>query len=107
MKIAVLMILLMIIHPAIVFGNISGRVISESDSTVLSGASIFISGTSLGAVSDQTGEFVLPELSPGEYELIIEYVGYAQKLINVTVPFEESYLTIYLNQEIVSGPIVS
>ena len=96
-----------ILIPGCIYGYVAGRVFSELDSTELSGANIYISNTSLGTVSDQNGEFELSHIPDGDYEINIEYVGYATKKVHITIPLENPYLIIYMNQEIVNGPMVS
>jgi len=107
MKVVISVVILLILCPSFILGNISGRVLSELDSTSLTGASIYLTGSSIGTVSDQNGEFFLSGISAGEYEINFEYVGYARKSLTIHVPLDDPYLVVYLNQEIVSGPIVS
>ena len=57
--------------------NISGRVIDVKSGEPLAGASVFISNTSKGTVSDASGAFSLTDLPLGQQELVISSIGYA------------------------------
>ncbi|WP_192507932.1 TonB-dependent receptor [Pseudoalteromonas aurantia] len=51
----------------------------------LSGASISIQNTSFTAVTDYRGRFELPKLASGDYTLVVNYFGYENSQVNVTV----------------------
>ena len=40
------------------------------------GANISFKNRSIGTISDGQGKFIMDNLSPGSYELIISYIGY-------------------------------
>lgn len=56
-------------------GVIRGKVI-DNENLSLPGASILILGTQLGTVTNQDGDFALVNITPGEYELQVSYIGY-------------------------------
>ena len=56
--------------------TITGFIYDESTSETLIGANILIKDLNRGASSNISGYFVIPQLNPGAYELIISYVGY-------------------------------
>ena len=56
-------------------GFIKGTVLSEILEP-LAGANISIEETTMGAMTDMQGEFLIKELSPGSYTLNIGYIGY-------------------------------
>lgn len=55
---------------------IRGRVVNAATGEPLAGTSVFISNTSIGTVTDNTGSFVLNHIPPGRYDLITSSVGY-------------------------------
>ncbi|UBM62671.1 TonB-dependent receptor [Candidatus Sulfidibacterium hydrothermale] len=65
-------------------GTIKGVVKSNTGET-LPGVNVAIKGTYQGTVTDAKGVFELNGLSPGDYELIISFVGFKPKTVKVTV----------------------
>lgn len=55
--------------------EIGGKVVDTSGAP-LSNASVFISNTTLGTITNQNGEFVLHNIPAGAFEVVISYVGY-------------------------------
>ncbi len=66
-------------------GKIIGRVTDAKTNEVLPGANILLEGTSLGAASDIEGYYVISNLQPGAYTMIITYIGYKKKNIRINV----------------------
>ncbi|RYY60674.1 MAG: carboxypeptidase-like regulatory domain-containing protein, partial [Chitinophagaceae bacterium] len=56
--------------------NLSGTVIDVASGQPLAGASVFISNTSKGSVTDRNGFFALSGLPPGQQELVVSSIGY-------------------------------
>ena len=73
-------------------------VIKDQHST-LPGAMVKVVGTNKSAVTNFNGHFVLPKLTPGTYQLEINYMGYETKQLSVTVTEDEvkTLDTIFLN----------
>jgi hypothetical protein len=63
-------------------GRISGKVTDQQTGEPLIGANILIVGTSLGAASDVNGEYLVTNLSPGEYSVKASYIGYRDVVVN-------------------------
>lgn len=55
--------------------KISGKVMNENGEP-LQGASVFISSTTIGTITDAGGEFHLTRLPPGNLEVVITFIGY-------------------------------
>ncbi len=55
--------------------KISGIVRSESN-VALAGASVVLENTASGVVTNQSGEYVITNVSPGKYTLQVSYTGY-------------------------------
>lgn len=72
MKLAIILSLLPIyIHAQ----EIGGKVV-DTLGAPLSNASVFISNTTFGTMTDQNGEFVIHYIPEGAFEIVISYVGY-------------------------------
>src|SRR5258708_32327582 len=63
---------------------ISG-VVKDSNGGVLVGARVEIQPTGKSAVSDDQGQFRIPDVTPGQYTLTVSYVGFAPFSSSVTV----------------------
>ena len=87
--------------------TISGLVRSQENGESLSGVNIYIAGTSIGVTSGQNGRFKLSALPRGEYTLKFNYIGYSEQEKAVILSHADTSLTVALNQEILSGPVVS
>lgn len=67
-------------------GKISGSVTDEKTAEPVVGASVLITGTTIGAATDVEGNYVIANLQPGTYSLTISAVGYRKKIVqNITV----------------------
>ena len=64
-------------------GTVSG-VLKDGLGNILPYASVLVKGTSKGATSDLDGRFSI-ELLPGSYTLMVQYMGYDNKEVEVTV----------------------
>jgi len=61
--------------------SIQGKITDATDSEPVIGAVIKVKGTTTGTLSDLDGTYKLDELTPGNYDLEINYIGYNSKLI--------------------------
>lgn len=67
-------------------GGIQGNVIFKLDSIGLPRANVIISGTRIGAQTEDDGTFELTKLQEGKYDLVVESIGYGKDTIrNVDV----------------------
>ncbi len=66
-------------------GKIEGFVKDAVTGQPLPGANIMIKGTSMGAATDLKGHYVILNVPPGEYTLVVRYIGYRQKTATVKV----------------------
>lgn len=64
-----------------VSGDLSGRVIDVKNNEPIFGASIVLQGTSLGAITDESGYFRIESVPVQTYNLEISYLGYQTKTI--------------------------
>ncbi len=63
-------------------GNIRGRILDKDSKQPIIGASISITNTQLGSISDTLGYFEILNLKPDVYGITISYLGYETQLIN-------------------------
>ena len=70
-------------------GIIFGRVVDASTGTYLPGANVMLEGTILGASTDREGIFVIQEVPFGTYQLVVNYLGYADYASEVSVSESE------------------
>ncbi|MBU2913544.1 TonB-dependent receptor [Reichenbachiella agariperforans] len=73
-------------------GGIKGQMIDKESGEALIGATVTIQGTSIGAVADVEGNYVLNNLDYGTYTLLFNFVGYTEQ--TKTIELNSSSLTI-------------
>lgn len=62
-------------------GTIKGTIKDETTGETIIGANIFLEGTTQGAVTDIEGNFTIPKVKVGKYNLLISYISYISKTI--------------------------
>ena len=67
-------------------GTIVGQVTAEDTAEPLSGASVAVRGTALGALTNAEGAFLIPNLPAGRYTLVAWHADRGEKETEVTVP---------------------
>ncbi|GGG35707.1 TonB-dependent receptor [Bizionia arctica] len=77
--------------------SINGTVSSEG--MPLKFASIYLKGTTTGSTSDASGNYLIKNIEPGDYTLIVSYTGFSTKNVNISIT--DKNLTI--NFELDSG----
>ncbi|MFH1000624.1 MAG: TonB-dependent receptor, partial [Bacteroidota bacterium] len=86
MKITITITLLLIFHGLFAQQfSISGYVSDASNGETLIGATIIVSGTNKGTVSNVNGFFVLGGLAKGNYKLQFSHLGFEQQTVEVTI----------------------
>jgi len=78
-------------------GKIIGSVSDKVSGDPLPGANILLEGTSLGSATTVEGKYTIRQVPPGDYNLIIKYIGYKEQEIQITV---KSGLTLEVNVEL-------
>jgi TonB-dependent receptor len=71
-------------HAQATRGAIAGRV-TDSSGAVLQGAQIQVQSRDEKIASNAQGEFLIPDLAPGEYKVEVSYVGFSNLEANVSV----------------------
>ena len=60
---------------------VSGTVVDKQNHETLAGVEVRVKGTNIVAYTDFDGNFFLPELSRGKYELEFHYITYSSTLV--------------------------
>jgi hypothetical protein len=60
---------------------VSGTVIDKQNHETLAGVEVRVKGTSIVAYTDFDGNFFLPELARGNYELEFHYITYSSSMV--------------------------
>lgn len=76
--------------------TVGGR-ITDSNGNPLVGATLLVENTLLGVSSGKDGSFVINRLKSGNYTLVVSYMGYDTKKVDVTVS-DNVYVNITLNE---------
>ena len=66
-------------------GKIEGFVKDALTGDALPGANVMLEGTSLGAASDLKGKYFITNVPPGDYFLIVRYIGYKERRIPIRI----------------------
>ena len=84
-------------------GKVRGKVTDRETGEPLVGATVAIDGTSLGATTNQDGEYIILSVPPGIYAVKASYVGYQSvRLDNIRVTVD---LTTEANFRLSATPI--
>lgn len=103
---AVLILSLTVAH-AQESGRVIGLVLDKVSEEPLPGANILLEGTTIGAASDLNGEYLIPKVSPGSYNLVVKYIGYKEINIPINVkPGESVYQLIELEYVAIKGEAI-
>ena len=65
-------------------GSLSG-VVKDDQGTPLAGANVYLAGTELGSATDAGGKYNIANVKPGNYTLVISYLGYNTEKFEVNV----------------------
>ena len=57
-------------------GSIRGKVLDSTNDSPLIGANVVIKNTTKGSATDVEGKFEISNLEPGQYTLMVSYIGY-------------------------------
>jgi len=71
--------------------SVSGFVFDESDGESLTGANIFFEKISFGAISNNSGYYVVSDLPAGKYLLHCSYVGYRDYSIEIELKENQNF----------------
>ncbi len=95
-----LAMILVVIQLVSAKGTITGQVVDEFGQA-LTGANVWIAGTSLGTSTDIQGRFEIRAVPDGSYNLIAAFIGYRSEVQIVEIPGS----TINLNFSLMEGSV--
>ncbi len=81
-------------------GKITGQVIDKGTNEPLPAASVRIEGTPMGAMADETGNYFILNVSPGQYTLVVNVIGYGPLRVEQVIVKQD--FTTYQNFELES-----
>jgi TonB-dependent receptor len=88
-------------------GRIEGYVYDSKNNEPLPGANVFLKGTTYGAVTDLKGKFVILHIPSGAYTLVVRYIGYLEKSMDISVKDGQTLeQVIKLDFQIIEGEAV-
>ena len=80
-----------------VTGKVTGVIKDKNTVDTLIGANVVVEGTTRGAAADDKGRYVIINMPPGSYTLIVRMMGYqTTKVTNVKV-YSDRITTVYCN----------
>ena len=65
-------------------GNIRGFVYEKESGEPVIFCNVFLQGTTIGATTDINGMYNISKVSPGNYTLVVSYIGYDTTKINIS-----------------------
>ncbi|MDP6169671.1 MAG: TonB-dependent receptor [Candidatus Marinimicrobia bacterium] len=81
-------------------GSISGKVTDSTNDSPLIGANVLIEGTDQGAATDTEGRYMIGQLDPGTYKIIVSYIGFRNYQENIELgPGQEASKDLALEPE--------
>jgi hypothetical protein len=87
--------------PAMPPGTLAGRVYDAGNAQPLPQANILITGTPLGTISQPDGSFVIERVPPGQYAVVVTYIGYeTEERVATIVSGETTHLDYGLTQTV-------
>lgn len=106
-------ILLLLVSTSFSFaGTLKGFIKDKNTQEPLVGATVFIKNSKLGASAGLDGSFVFKQLTPGNYEITVQYIGYEPVTKTVAVKAANSTIQVefaleekanYLQEAVVSA----
>ncbi len=89
-------------------GQIRGVVTDSKTGEPLPGANITIEGSSIGAATSLEGEYIIPNVPPGTYTLIVNFIGYERKTRDIQIqPKERLTEDFELTYKVIEGEEVT
>jgi hypothetical protein len=67
-------------------GTVVGRVLDAETAEPIAGAAVTLCDLDRAAATDETGSYVLRQVPPGEHELTVHFIGFAERSLHVLVP---------------------
>ena len=66
-------------------GILKGTINDAKTGESLVGTTILMQGTTTGTITDFDGNYILPNISPGAYNMVISFISYQSQIIRVEI----------------------
>lgn len=80
--------------------KLSGKIIEANSKKPIAAASVYLSNTSIGCVSNNNGEFTLEKIPTGKYDLIVSCLGFEPFVQTIESGNLPSFLSVKLKTKI-------
>ena len=107
-RVRLLFIFLLLIGHAFAQNTFSISGIVRDKTETLPGAGVYVSGYKIATATNNDGKFVIPNLKPGSYDILVQMIGYlpfSKNIIisdkSVTVDFTIKENTVLLNEVVI------
>ncbi len=78
-------------------GTLKGTINDSKTGESLVGTTILIQGTTTGTITDFDGNYTLPNITPGKYNLVVSFISYQSQIFRVDIKSgEETVLNVKL-----------
>lgn len=64
--------------------NLSGKILDKNNEGLV-GATVMLQGTTKGTVTDPVGNYSIPDIAPGTYQVVFSFIGYKTVAESVTL----------------------
>ena len=90
----------MLITIAALANSLSGTIIDKQYNDPMTGATVQLLGTTLGAVADMDGNYVINNIKPGTYTIAVKYIGYKDiQIDNIKIGKESMVMNFELESD--------
>ena len=80
--------------------------ITDEQQQPLVGANVRTADNQYATSTDESGKFLLADIEPGDYELVISYVGFVNQTIQVTIPTETELKIVLLESTFLADEVI-
>ena len=81
----VILLLSLVVLPVMIFSQTVGKlsgIVRSTDGTPLPGANVVLEGTTMGAATDENGQYYVLDVAVGTYSVRADYIGYTTHTVN-------------------------
>lgn len=71
-------------------GTMKGKVFDRDTKDALTGATVLVKGTSIGASTDLDGEYLIHNVPTGDQTIVVSYIGYVSITVTVNIPEDQT-----------------
>lgn len=82
--------------------TITGTVLNQADNRPLESVTVFVDKTSYGTKTDKHGSFIIRNVQPGHYELIVSMIGFKTYKVPISVQSDTKVPTIAIVEKTTS-----